>query len=136
VQGTIQQLHSRYALAIISDAQTVYAVPELNTLDLAAYFDPIIISGDFGYRKPDVRLFEAALSRMALAPSEVLFVGNDLYRDVHGAQKLGIKTVFFKSGESVQDKGHAVPDYIIYSFPELLNAVRFFEDSDRRQAGR
>lgn len=127
---------TRYALAIVSDAQTAYAVPELSAVGLAAWFDPIIVSGDFGYRKPDVRLFEAALSRMGLAASEVLFVGNDLYRDVHGPQKLGIKTVFFQSGEVTQDKGHATPDYIIYSFPELLNAVRYFEDGDRRQAER
>jgi len=83
-----------------------------------------------------VRLFEAALRRMQLAPAEVLFVGNDLYRDVHGPQKLGIKTVFFKQGETTQDKQQANPDYLIYSFPELLNAVRFFEDIDRRQTGR
>lgn len=136
VQDTLQQLHKRYALAIISDAQSAYAVPELNTVGLTAFFDPIIVSGDFGYRKPDVRLFQAALSRMGLAPSEVLFVGNDLYRDVHGPQKLGIKTVFFQSGDMPQDKSRAKPDYIIYSFPELLNAVRFFEDGDRRQADR
>ncbi|TXT37066.1 MAG: hypothetical protein FD135_3855 [Comamonadaceae bacterium] len=136
VLETLQQLHKRYALAIISDAQSAYAVPELNAVGLTAFFDPIIVSGDFGYRKPDVRLFKTALSRMGLAPSEVLFVGNDLYRDVHGPQKLGIKTVFFQQGEMPQDKSHAKPDYIIYSFPELLNAVRFFEDGDRRQAER
>lgn len=136
VLGTLQQLHGRYALAVVSDAQTVYAVPELNTVGLSAFFDPIIVSGDFGYRKPDVRLFQTALSRMGLAPSEVLFVGNDLYRDVHGPQKLGIKTVFFQSGDMPQDKSRSKPDYIIYSFPELLNAVRFFEDGDRRQADR
>jgi putative hydrolase of the HAD superfamily len=136
VLGTLQQLHSRYALAIVSDAQTAYAVPELTTVGVAAFFDPIIVSGDFGYRKPDVRLFEAALSGLHLEPSEVLYVGNDLYRDVHGPRKLGIRTVLFQSGETMQDKGHAMPDYIIYNFPELLNAVRYFEDGDRRQAER
>jgi len=79
---------------------------------------------------------EAALSRMGLAASEVLFVGNDLYRDVHGPQKLRIKTVLFQSGEMTQDKGHATPDYVIYNFPELLNAVRYFEDGDRRLTDR
>lgn len=136
VLGTIEQLHAQYTLAIVSDAQTAYALPELNAVGLSAYFDPIIISGDYGYRKPDVRLFEAALSAMKLAPTEVLFVGNDLYRDVHGPQKLGIKTVFFKQGEMPQGKEPATPDYLIYSFPELLNAVRFFEDGDRRQTSR
>jgi putative hydrolase of the HAD superfamily len=136
VQGTIEQLHSRYALAIVSDAQSAYAMPELNTVGLASFFNPVIVSGDFGYRKPDARLFKSALSRMGLAPMEVLFVGNDLYRDVHGPQKLGIRTVFFQSGQITQDKDQATPDYIIYSFPELLNAVRYFEDRDRRQSDR
>jgi len=66
---------------------------------------------------------------MEMQPSEVVFVGNDMYHDVHGAQRLGIKTVFFKSNQGLQDKDGVKPDYIIYNFPELLNAIRFFEDS-------
>jgi putative hydrolase of the HAD superfamily len=128
VEDTIRQLQPRYRLAIISDGQSAYAVPELNAVGLSAYFDPIIISGDFGYRKPDARLFATALAAMKLTPAEVLFVGNDMYRDVHGAQKQGIKTVFFKSNQGNQEKEGVKPDYIIYSFPELLNAIRFFEN--------
>ena len=128
VAETIRQLHSKYLLAIISDGQSAYAVPELHAVGLAGYFDPIIISGDFGYRKPDPRLFETALTAMDMGPPEVLFVGNDMYRDVHGAQKLGMKTIFFKSNQGVQEKEGVKPDYVIYDFPELLNAIRFFED--------
>jgi putative hydrolase of the HAD superfamily len=128
VEETIRQLHTKYHLAIISDGQTAYAGPELNAVGLSGYFDPIIISGDFGYRKPDERLFTAALTAMKMDPSEVLFVGNDMYRDVYGAQRLGMKTVFFKSNQGTQEKEGVKPDYIIYNFPELLNAIRFFED--------
>ena len=127
VEETIRQLHQKYHLAIISDGQSAYAFPELHAVGLAAYFDPVIVSSDFGYRKPDERLFAAALSAMKLAPSEVLFVGNDMYRDVHGAQRLKIKTVFFRSNQGTQEKDGVNPDYLIYKFPELLNAVRFFE---------
>ncbi|MBK8120028.1 MAG: HAD family hydrolase [Sulfuritalea sp.] len=136
VEETIQELHTYYALSIVSDAQSAYALPELNAVGLSGYFDPIIVSGDLGYRKPDQRLFEAALSAMKLEPAEVLFVGNDLYRDIHGPQKLGIKTVLFKSGEVTEDKEHATPDYIIYHFSQLLDAVRFFERTDRRHDDR
>jgi putative hydrolase of the HAD superfamily len=128
VEDTIRQLQPKYHLAIISDGQTAYAVPELNAVGLAGYFDPIIISGDFGYRKPDERLFTAALTIMKMGPSEVLFVGNDMYRDVHGAQKIGMKTVFFKSNQGTQEKEGVKPDFIIYNFPELLNAMQFFDD--------
>lgn len=127
VEATIRQLHLKYPLGIVSDGQSAYAIPELNAVGLSGYFDPVIISGDFGYRKPDERLFTAALTKMKLAPSQVLYVGNDMYRDVYGAQKLGIKTVFFKSNQGTQEKEGVNPDYIIYNFPELLNAVHFFD---------
>ncbi|MFZ4535797.1 HAD family hydrolase [Propionivibrio sp.] len=127
VDETIRQLHQNYHLAIISDAQSAYAAPELNAVGLSSYFDPIIVSGNFGYRKPDERLFTAALKTMKMESAEVLYVGNDMYCDVFGAQQLGIKTVFFRSNQGRQEAAGAEPDYIIYNFPELLNAIRFFE---------
>lgn len=128
VEETLRQLLSKYHLAIISDGQSAYAVPELNAVGLFGSFDPVIISGDFGYRKPDPRLFKSALTIMQMEPSEVLFVCNDIYRDVYGAQRIGIKTVFFRSNQGQQEKKDVQPDYIIYNFPELLNAIRFFEE--------
>jgi len=127
VADTIRQLHTRYALAVVSDGQSAYAIAELNAVKLSGYFDPVIVSGDFGYRKPDQRLFATALNAMKLDPLEVVYVGNDMYRDVHGAQKLGMKTVFFKSNQGTQDIDGVKPDYIIYNFPELINAIHFFE---------
>jgi putative hydrolase of the HAD superfamily len=127
VEETLRHLHANYRLGIVSDGQVAYAVPELHAVGLLGYFDPIMVSGHFGYRKPDERLFTAALTAMQMAPAEVLYVGNDMYRDIHGAQRLGMKTVFFKSNQGTQEKEGVQPDYIIYAFPELLNALRFFE---------
>jgi putative hydrolase of the HAD superfamily len=127
VEETLRQLHGRYRLAAISDGQAAYAVPELYAVGLAGFLDPIIVSGNFGYRKPDPRMFVAALTAMNMEPSEVLFVGNDMYRDVYGAHRVGMKTVFFKSNQGTQEKEGVEPDYIIYNFPELLEAIRFFE---------
>jgi len=59
-----------------------------------------------------------------------LSVGNDMYHDVYRAQRVGIKTVFFKSNQGVQEKDGVRPDYIIYSFAELMNAIRFFEQQN------
>lgn len=65
---------------------------------------------------------------MKLAPSEVVFVGNDIVNDVHGAQKLGKETIFSKSKQGLQKKEGLKPEYLIFSFPESLNALRFFEE--------
>ena len=127
VKDTLMQLQGAYRLAIVSDAQTSYALPELHAVGLSGYFDPIIVSGDFGYRKPHERLFTSALAAMGMQPSEVLYVGNDMYRDIYGARRAGIKAVFIRSNQGLQEKEGVAPDYIIYQFPELLQAVRFFE---------
>jgi len=127
VRDTIKQLHQQYRLAIVSDGQAAYAVPELNAVGLLEYFSPVIVSGDVGYRKPDRRLFEKALAALEMKPEEVLFIGNDMYRDVFGAQQFGIKTIFFKSNQGQQEYAGTEPNYVIYNFPELLNAVQFLK---------
>ncbi|MCI7642882.1 MAG: HAD family hydrolase [Lentisphaeria bacterium] len=124
----MNQLKTNYRLAALSDGQSVWAHPELAAVGLDTYFNPIIISSDLGYRKPDVRMFELMLKKLSLNSDEVLFIGNDMYRDVFGAKQLGIESVFFKSNQGDQRNRGAEPDYIIYNFWELPKAVRFLED--------
>ncbi|RJQ62005.1 MAG: HAD family hydrolase [Desulfobacteraceae bacterium] len=127
VKDLLDDLGSRFRLAAVSDGQSVWALPELRAVGIDSYFDPVIISSDFGFRKPDRRLFEAALSGQGLAPENVLFVGNDLYRDIFGARELGMKTVFFSSNQGRKEMDGVNPDYIIYRFAELSQAIDFFE---------
>ena len=48
-----------------------------------------------------------------------------MYRDVYGAHELGMKTVFFKSNQGDHNYHGAEPDYIIYNFNELPQAIEF-----------
>jgi putative hydrolase of the HAD superfamily len=127
VLDVLNGLRSRYKLAAISDSQSAWCLPELRAVGIDGYFDPIIVSGDFGYRKPDPRLFTAALTGLSVAPENVLFVGNDMFRDVYAATQHGIKTVFFSSNQGSKQAEGVKPDYIIYQFPELRKAIEFFE---------
>ncbi len=127
VREVLTQLSPQYLLAAVSDGQSAWAMPELHSVGLSGYFKPVIVSGDLKFRKPDVRIFRLALDGLGMGPQEVLFVGNDMYRDIFGAQQLGIKTVFFRSNQGEHYREGVTADYIIYTFPELLNAIRFFE---------
>jgi putative hydrolase of the HAD superfamily len=127
VLDVLNDLRLRYNLAAISDAQSAWCLPEMRAVGIDRYFDPIIVSGDFGYRKPDPRLFTAALTALRLTADNVLFVGNDMFRDVYGAKQLGIKTVFFSSNQGRKQAEGVKPDYIIYQFREMRQAVEFFE---------
>lgn len=124
VKKTLKKLSKKYRLAAVSDGQSLWAAAELNAVGLSDFFDPFLVSGDFGYRKPDARLFKKALKKMDMKPQEVIFIGNDLYRDVYGANKLGIKTVFFKSNQGDHTCAAAKPDRTISQFEQLDDAVK------------
>ncbi|MBN1626465.1 MAG: HAD family hydrolase [Deltaproteobacteria bacterium] len=127
VREMLDELRPFYSMAAVSDAQRPWVVPEMQATGIYPYFSPVVISGDFGFRKPDRRMFETVLSGLELDPGEVIFVGNDMYRDIHGAAQAGMNTVFFSSNQGRKEMEGVEPDYIIYDFLQLRQAIGFFE---------
>jgi putative hydrolase of the HAD superfamily len=133
VRDVLDEMHSRFKLAVLSDAQSAWARPELRAVGIDSYFDPIVISGDYGFRKPDRRLFEITLAGMRLAAEDVVFVGDDMYRDIFGAGQLGMKTVFFAPDRVIRHSDGVDPDYIIYRFAELPQAISLLEHQRQKE---
>src|SRR6266581_2287189 len=123
VREVLDVLRERCPLAIVTDAQSMYARGELHKVGLLGYFDPIIISGDHGYRKPDRRLFRLALDGMGVAAGNALYVGNDMHRDIYGAREAGLTTVMFDSDQGVKVYRDCSPDYAITDFRDLLGIL-------------
>jgi putative hydrolase of the HAD superfamily len=123
VREVLDVLRERYPLALVTDAQSAYTRGELHKVGLLDYFDPIVISGDHGYRKPDRRLFQFALDGMGVAAGNALYVGNDMHRDVFGAREAGMPTVMFESGQGTSAYLDCVPDYRITDFRDLLKIL-------------
>jgi putative hydrolase of the HAD superfamily len=126
VKRVLDELQSRYRMGIISDGQPCWLLPEMKALGLDTYFDPVIVSADYGFRKPEPRLIEKSLDAMGVTSSEVLFVGNDMYRDIYGARQLHIKTIFFMSNQGRQSYSDTTADYVAAEFGDVLKGVRFF----------
>ena len=130
VLEVLKKLGEQYRLAAVSDGQKLWAVPEMATLGLSGFFAPVIISSEYGFRKPDERIFNMVLKKLHLAPDEALYVGNDMYRDIYGAGKAGLKTVFFRSNQGCQEYCGTEPDYIIHHFRQLPEAVNFLDGQE------
>ena len=81
-------------LWLLSNAQEMFTVYELNHLKLADVFDGIYLSSRFGYRKPDVRFFRALLEEHQLDPANCLMIGNDRDTDIAGAKAAGLDTFY------------------------------------------
>jgi putative hydrolase of the HAD superfamily len=123
VREVLDMLRERYPLAVVTDAQSAYARAELHKVGLLDYFDPIVVSGDHGYRKPDRRLFQLALDGMGVAAEHALYVGNDMHRDIFGAQEAGMTTVMVESDQGADVHLDCMPDYTISDLRDLLTIL-------------
>jgi putative hydrolase of the HAD superfamily len=81
---------SGYPMGVVSDAQKVFCLEEGEMLGLNQYFDHIVLSTQFGFRKPDRRLFTIACSMLDVPPAQAVYIGDDPRKDVGGAKKAGL----------------------------------------------
>ena len=127
VRAVLRVLREHYPLALVTDAQSAYARGELQQVGLLKYFDPVIVSGDHGYRKPDGRLFQKALDATGVAAEHTLYVGNNMYRDIYGARQAGLKTVLYDSDRGKREHLGCSPDFVISDHRDLLRILQLRE---------
>ena len=91
--SVLQTLHHSKKLALVSNFDHpphVHSV--LSELNLTPYFDSVVISAEVGIKKPDPRIFDAALEQTGIKPEEVIYVG-DTEDDTKAARAAGIVPV-------------------------------------------
>jgi putative hydrolase of the HAD superfamily len=101
---------SGYPLGVVSDAQKVFCLEEAEILGLNRFFDCIVLSTQFGFRKPDPRLFRIACTMLNTPPEEAVYIGNELETDVKGAQQIGMQTILLDR-KSEQRNPKPRPDF-------------------------
>lgn len=126
-QGTealLAQLKERgKQIYLLSNAQRIFTEYEMHTLDIAQYFDDILISSDYQTKKPDERFFRILMERHGLMPERTLFVGNDSRCDISGAKQVGFATFYVNSnispkGDSGEEADYCVNDFIAWEIAD------------------
>jgi len=89
----LKKLRERgYRLAVVSNWEP--SLPgTLEHLGMSGYFETIVVSSIEGISKPDFRLFQIALDRMDLRPTDVLSVGDHVERDIKAAWDAGMQGI-------------------------------------------
>lgn len=82
---------------------------------LAAVRGRLVISSVVGVRKPGARFFDAVVASAGCEPGKILFVGDDVENDYHGATAAGLTAVLLDP----KDK-HPKIDRRVRSLTELL----------------
>lgn len=114
-------------IGLISNVNSRGQVPaNLKEYGIIDYFDPIVLSSEYGRRKPDPSIFHYA-ARLANVPaSECVYVGDRVVRDVEGARRAGFGLAIqirhdFEHGEV--DSG-AQPDFVIADMTALIAILK------------
>lgn len=118
----IGKLKSKHSLGVVSNIWSHRAlfVKELKRAGIYDLFDTIVWSSDHGCIKPSPILFRKALAQFPVETAEVLFVGDNLKRDVGGAKAMGMSTVWINDGEVNLSAEDPQPDLIIPDLGNLL----------------
>jgi putative hydrolase of the HAD superfamily len=111
----LKRLAGRYRLGIVSNFYGNLA-RVCRDAALAPHLSVAIDSARIGFRKPDARIFEAALEELATPPAQALFVGDSLPRDMAGARDIGMPHVWLSAGEG---RACCAADPVIHRLSEL-----------------
>lgn len=129
-----------YTLALVADGPRGTFENILKPRGLWNLFDAYAISQEVGATKPEAGMFRKALDDLGIEPDEyanVVMVGNNLYRDIKGANDIGLTTVWLDWAprrSKVPADETEVPDYTIKMPRELIGVIEKLEASQETAA--
>jgi putative hydrolase of the HAD superfamily len=123
---TLTEFRKDYRLGVVTDAQRLYSCPELRILRIEDFFDAIVISSDYGFRKPDPRLFHIALAALDAQPEEAVYIGNKYETDLLGGHAAGLAMtgLIHQSEEDRKSYDPEIqPDFVLENLRAAYNFI-------------
>ena len=145
MKEVINELSSKkIPMGIVSNAQfytpvvlNYFLSGRLSEEDRVDFFDPDLTIFSYKYKrsKPDLFLFQVLASALerkyGLYPGDVLFIGNDMQKDVYAGHITGFRTALFAGDrkslrlrEDIDPVRNTRPDYIITDLRQLLTLTK------------
>lgn len=116
--AALEQLAARYPIGALTNGNA-----DLVRIGIDHHFTFHIGAREHGVPKPHVSIFQAACQRLALAPEQVLHVGDDPELDVIGAQGAGMRTAWINRDGARWQWSPREPDYTVRSLDELVQQL-------------
>ena len=107
-------------LALVTNGGSGIQRGKINRFGLNSIFDFILVEGEFGIGKPHPSVFTAAMEKLNVDVSHTWMVGDDLERDIAGAQNLGIYSIWIDwRGSGIPLSSVVRPDHTVRSITQL-----------------
>ncbi len=130
-QEALLRLRTRYRLVVATnaaDSPAYFVRLALARVGLDDYVDDVISSAEVGDHKPNYAFFRAALLRegdrgIPLDPRRTVMVGDGTTNDIAGAQRAGMRTIWYNPTKRRFPDGAQPPDVAIRKLADLPAAV-------------
>ena len=83
-------------LGIITNGPSEHQWAKIKALGIESWIsrENIIVSGDYGINKPDVRIFEIMQEKLQLPNASLYYIGDSIENDIVGANNAGWKAIW------------------------------------------
>jgi HAD superfamily hydrolase (TIGR01509 family) len=120
----LRRLSESLPIGLVSNYPCATAVREsLRKIEIESLFRVLVISGEIGFVKPHLSMFQPAIEALGVDPSRVLFVGDRWDADLCGARDAGLRTchmVGFTSETGFEERySRYRPDHVAWSLREV-----------------
>ncbi len=126
IAPVLEALKARGVKLGLAANQPLRALRSLEEAGIGHYFENDGVSGVYGFRKPDVRLFLRACEDLGVEPGECIMVGDRIDNDVVPAHLLGMRTVLIRTGRHREQQPRSWeerPDFEVEDAAGILRAI-------------
>ena len=93
----------------------------LTNIGIVDIFDKVYLSNELFIAKPSSLIFKKITDDFKLKVNQIVHVGDNLFTDIFGAKKIGIKNIHINKRKSVPNNLNFTPDYTVRDISELLH---------------
>jgi len=125
VESMLESLRETYRVGLLTNGPIRAQRDKLRTLGWEDAFDAALVTGELEAGKPDPRAFDAILEALEVAPSQAVYVGDELEADVKGATDAGMDVIqVLVEGREPDPRAlaHLTQDELAHQLPLVLES--------------
>ncbi len=116
VLDILAHLSQQFRLGVISNGNA-----DVNHIGIGKLFDFTVSAREAGVAKPHPDIFKLALKKAQCQAHEMIYVGDDLQRDIYGANQAGLTAIWYRPQLTNQE--HRLIEYSIKNFNDLASCI-------------
>jgi putative hydrolase of the HAD superfamily len=110
-------------LAIVSNGSSQAQLAKVQHSGIEKYFDAIVVSEEFGVKKPDSTIYLEATSRLKAEPADCWFIGDHPINDVWGSKQVGFRSAWVHLDRPWASEVDRCYDVMGVSFKKTMSQV-------------